>query len=182
MFKWLGVAAALISAGPASAVVVDFENFDIGTQPGFGYLAFPLYHITSFPGTVETDGFNKYIAVDLTNVTKDPVTITFRYHWKQVGQPLGQSYVEKRFFTGIDVFSQGAWKHLNLNFSGYGDFRFGFSVPLEDRILFDNLTYYVERGATVPEPSTWALLLLGFGGIGTALRRATRTAKHRYFA
>ena len=29
----------------------------------------------------------------------------------------------------------------------------------------------------VPEPATWAMMLLGFGGIGMAMRRGRRTAK-----
>jgi hypothetical protein len=29
----------------------------------------------------------------------------------------------------------------------------------------------------VPEPGTWALMLLGFGGIGLALRRGRRRGK-----
>ena len=36
-----------------------------------------------------------------------------------------------------------------------------------DNIVFEN----VGPGATVPEPATWAMLLLGFGGVGTMLRR-----------
>jgi hypothetical protein len=30
--------------------------------------------------------------------------------------------------------------------------------------------------AAVPEPATWALMLLGFGGIGLAMRRRRRPA------
>jgi len=29
----------------------------------------------------------------------------------------------------------------------------------------------------VPEPSTWAMMLLGFGGIGMAMRRSRRRGK-----
>ena len=34
--------------------------------------------------------------------------------------------------------------------------------------------------APVPEPGTWALMLLGFGAIGTALRRALRRTLQRH--
>lgn len=40
------------------------------------------------------------------------------------------------------------------------------------------LTYtYIPLGESVPEPSTWALMLLGFGGIGIAIRRNPRFAR-----
>lgn len=35
-------------------------------------------------------------------------------------------------------------------------------------------TFAVNAIAPVPEPATWALMLIGFGAIGTALRRAPR--------
>lgn len=37
-------------------------------------------------------------------------------------------------------------------------------------------------GAPVPEPATWALMMLGFGGMGAALRRKPRTAARIRYA
>jgi len=37
-------------------------------------------------------------------------------------------------------------------------------------VYWDNLTYSPVRGA-VPEPATWGLMLMGFGGMGAMLRR-----------
>ena len=42
------------------------------------------------------------------------------------------------------------------------------------------LTYFVQLGAgagSVPEPATWAMMLLGFGGIGASMRRQRRLVK-----
>jgi hypothetical protein len=42
------------------------------------------------------------------------------------------------------------------------------------------LTYFVKLGAgggSVPEPATWAMMLLGFGGIGASMRRQRRSVK-----
>ena len=39
-----------------------------------------------------------------------------------------------------------------------------------------------EAVAGVPEPATWAMMLLGFGALGVALRRSRRTAEVRQFA
>jgi hypothetical protein len=35
---------------------------------------------------------------------------------------------------------------------------------------------YIVSGNAIPEPATWALMILGFGGAGAALRRTRRTA------
>lgn len=37
-------------------------------------------------------------------------------------------------------------------------------------------------GAAVPEPSAWALMILGFGAAGAAMRRRTRTRSQLRFA
>jgi hypothetical protein len=45
----------------------------------------------------------------------------------------------------------------------------------EYEFAFDNLTVRTDVGA-VPEPDAWALMLLGFGGLGAALRHRRRLA------
>lgn len=58
-----------------------------------------------------------------------------------------------------------------------GDAGFGLnqrftSVAFSDgRIIGTGLFFATPVAAAVPEPATWALLLLGFGGVGVALRR-----------
>ena len=42
-------------------------------------------------------------------------------------------------------------------------------------LAFDNIVYST-AGTVVPEPSSWALLVLGFGGLGAVLRSARRRA------
>ena len=43
-------------------------------------------------------------------------------------------------------------------------------------ITFDNITLGAATPGGVPEPSTWAMMLLGFGAVGIAMRRR-RTGK-----
>jgi hypothetical protein len=41
-------------------------------------------------------------------------------------------------------------------------------------ILWANFSY---EGGVIPEPATWALLILGFGAVGAAMRRSRRNAQ-----
>lgn len=75
--------------------------------------------------------------------------------------------------------------NFNGNVSGY----YGFSRPTADisyvyfansRIGARNLSYVgpeVNAVGAVPEPATWAMMLLGLGGIGYASRRRNRNGK-----
>jgi hypothetical protein len=46
---------------------------------------------------------------------------------------------------------------------------------------YDSLVINIGEGG-VPEPATWAMMLLGFGAVGWALRRKRRPARARQFA
>ncbi|HVF83510.1 MAG TPA: PEPxxWA-CTERM sorting domain-containing protein, partial [Sphingomicrobium sp.] len=51
----------------------------------------------------------------------------------------------------------------------------GFSISSTTGISsFEQLRLGGVQAAAVPEPSTWALMLLGFGGMGLAMRRNRR--------
>jgi hypothetical protein len=41
---------------------------------------------------------------------------------------------------------------------------------------YDLVSLAIPVNTGVPEPATWALMLLGFGGIGMAMRRSRRTS------
>jgi len=64
---------------------------------------------------------------------------------------------------------------------GHGITHAVLSGPASDYVFVDNVTFgaqYVGPGAdpTVPEPATWAILLLGFFGTGAVLRTHRRAA------
>ena len=59
------------------------------------------------------------------------------------------------------VFSSGGGTH-NDSFNAFGP-----------HFVLDNLTI---NGATVPEPASWAMMMIGFGLVGSSLRRRTTTA------
>lgn len=52
-------------------------------------------------------------------------------------------------------------------------FSFNSNYPAGGGVTTGNASFYV---AAVPEPATWALMLLGFGGTGLVLRRRRRPA------
>jgi hypothetical protein len=56
-----------------------------------------------------------------------------------------------------------------------GDYRisFGGSAPATGGVATGNLTF--QPAAAVPEPATWAMMLLGFGAMGFAITRRRRT-------
>lgn len=60
------------------------------------------------------------------------------------------------------------------------------SIDLDDYFTgegYSHMTFYDTSGGTggggggVPEPSTWAMMLVGFGGIGAAMRRRRRSGR-----
>lgn len=58
----------------------------------------------------------------------------------------------------------------SLNINRVGLTSFTFTGPLQ----IDNVTFDAPVAGAVPEPATWAMMLVGFGGIGFAMRRRSR--------
>jgi hypothetical protein len=53
------------------------------------------------------------------------------------------------------------------------DVSFSGSPPVGETVLRQDISGYVQA---VPEPGTWAMMLVGFAGIGVAMRRRRRPA------
>jgi hypothetical protein len=54
----------------------------------------------------------------------------------------------------------------------------GGRLTLDDSRGWSNAVLYTPPVSGVPEPSTWAMMLFGFGAAGMALRRGTRRSTH----
>ena len=62
-------------------------------------------------------------------------------------------------------------KTLTLNFAGARSFVVSSPNQINPHSVYSEISAYAVGGA-VPEPSTWAMLILGFGLVGGALRSA----------
>jgi hypothetical protein len=79
--------------------------------------------------------------------------------------------------SGIGVLASNApWTHYSIAFTAgnAGSLRAFAGTSSADNIgpLIDNFSF----SASVPEPTTWLMMIMGFGGIGAILRRRTGAA------
>jgi hypothetical protein len=79
--------------------------------------------------------------------------------------------------TGPITVSGTAPLHTAVNLTRPDGFRIRFG-PDAYNVGIDNIEFTVSAvdGTIVPEPSTWALMILGFGGVGAAMRTRRRPA------
>ncbi|WP_426266660.1 PEPxxWA-CTERM sorting domain-containing protein [Sphingomonas sp. LHG3443-2] len=75
------------------------------------------------------------------------------------------------YFSGTIINQGGFLTGKNLSFY-YEDSNLRFNVIGSSYISAQASQFNVVGG--IPEPGTWALMLIGFGAVGTALRRAPR--------
>ena len=96
--------------------------------------------------------------------------------WLLTGAGAGLSFD----LTGISSIDRTVAGQLSLiatgtlNLAGYNPTPGTFSLTTQGNGLVQ--TTFSASTAAVPEPATWALMLLGFGGIGMAMRRRRRPA------
>ena len=71
--------------------------------------------------------------------------------------------------TGGNGYTDG---YFHLRFALNGTTTYGYAAISAEGYRLDSITYE----APVPEPTTWALMILGFGATGAALRRRRQSA------
>ena len=173
-------AAALLSASPASAAVCT------GTAGALPYQTNPNYvDCEALAGNVNggafidqiNAGFDAvgYVGPDLTwsplNDTKDFFAITNGDILQFDSALLGQQFIAVHF--GSAGGGGGAYNQTLF-------FQFNFANPTTqvdlNRMGFSNAIGAFSTPPAVPEPATWAMMLMGFGTAGFALRRRRQTA------
>jgi PEP-CTERM motif len=75
-------------------------------------------------------------------------------------------------YTFAPTFASNAGQYYGL--SGSGITRATLEVSSFDYVLLDNLTFALDEAGAVPEPATWAMMLVGFGMVGGAMRRRAK--------
>jgi hypothetical protein len=197
-------ASILISAGAAeAATVLDFDDLAhnsttptlLGDNEGrFAYKDFLFDHSFS-----ETPSFLVFGRDDARNADQGGATLGNRWDkFPVIVSRLDGGSFDLVSFDFADIRNTGA-RHTNLFQFSYVDGRsdflelttddqvglesafvgktglksFSFAANAEQWAQFDNFMFASPAGA-VPEPSTWAMLIVGFGAVGGAMRRGRR--------
>jgi hypothetical protein len=184
------MAATQIDANPSLAGTQNFSGTECSGTGGFPNcyatqtgvqqgpvtdpLASPAVYKFNFGGQVETSPVFATINGSEFQITYDQATnfLSFLYspgagdpalHYFSIKQANGYAL----FYDAADIFSGG----IDLD------------TLFPNNPGFSHITFFDTKsgggtgedgGGAVPEPSTWAMMLLGFGGMGMAMRRRRR--------
>ena len=161
MNKWIAgaaTAAALTLASPASAqVAYDFSGY----YDGFGAVSVSITasDFITLPGVSAT--------LDSCSVALGPCFNV----WLELNgaPPLDVFWVATGTDPNINDVDIG-WKFDPGSFASLGTFQSTADAPFAYGTLVVS-----ELNPTVPEPVTWAMMLVGFGAVGFAMRRRKQT-------
>jgi len=193
MRKLISAAAAAlalaVSAPAAAATTISFQASGFsgsgGTAPtsavsgSFSYdydVATSLFTLTAFNLTIGPNAYT--LASDVRGVYIDSYGLIIGGRWSQNGSAVEGNTND--FAISIDGFNPmtGTNSYGIGNVSTANGFTLYYSVA-NNSGTFSSTTDGVTRvqnlpaalPAAVPEPATWAMMLLGFGGIGFAMRK-----------
>ena len=181
----LPLAAALFATPAAAAtVVVDYENYTAGdTMAGLTFVSGTPYPILISPGTIETGiGGNTGNYIHLAKEAANPMPSWTNAKFGVFRYRLGADQEYHAPLTSFDIYGSdyailywganksqvitgGTWKTINVNELGTSWLQFR---ALGD-VYVDNLNFSTSIAA-VPEPATWAMMIIGFGAAGTMVR------------
>jgi len=179
-------AACTASAVNAATVVLDFEDVDgtdVKLQNGYG-------------GANWNNGFLTYDSAKAPFSARSGTTVAY-FNYVDGGMTPGK-YYEQAITFDSDVIFQGAWfagDLFDVRFAFYKDgvllglserlamsatstFLAGYAGAVDEvRVLgyagnfvMDDFTYDTEVPA-VPEPASWAMMIVGIGFVGASMRR-----------
>ncbi|MEK7428384.1 MAG: PEPxxWA-CTERM sorting domain-containing protein [Pseudomonadota bacterium] len=144
----------------------DFSHYDLPT-PQFptasGQTAIYANYAKYQPGAVSAPGFEFGEAVQFNGAyfSGNPVGLNFRLYLD------GQLVHETGSFAASDIAT-----YLASGYSGLVNRVevFGYSGSW----VMDDLTFTTGLSSAVPEPATWAMMIVGFGAAGSMVRSARR--------
>jgi hypothetical protein len=201
MLRYLAVAALALVASPVAAQTVTFDEFT--TSDSFQTTAFPFdsnglhfsdpgLHGSSAAlfwgsgsafnadpgGATLTHNYSNSITVTRTgggtfNLVSFDLADLFNYQFGSSGS-VNVSFVDA-LGTSTDVFNLDTMAGLqtfNVNRDDLLSFTFG-GPGATGTAQIDNIVYTTAAAPSVPEPATWAMMLLGLGAAGAFMRRSS---------
>ncbi len=172
-----GSAAAMVpTAADAQSYSSNFSNLATqGDGAGFYY----------FTGQSALQMFN---GTGLTSVNQFELNLIGGSNGNYVTQPLGLTFQINGVTVGTTTYNPGdaANRLLNFSFGSIGSASTNYtlsafvSTPVCNGCgalqLSERNPFTLSNGNAVPEPATWAMMLLGFGMMGFAVRRSRKAA------
>jgi PEP-CTERM motif len=156
-----------------SLVTNEYAGFGVSFSPGLGYSP-----QTGFPNIqgATLGNFSPYI--------QGPYTLSFNTQQSDVAFAMvsnGTQYLFEALLGGLTVesFTSAVPFNTSANFFGFTGSAFDairITSLQSDSLLIDNLQ--LGSPGAVPEPGTWAMILLGFGAVGFSMRRSARRRRH----
>lgn len=123
-----------------------------------------------------TNGFSTGFSFFYTSSTAAQVNV-----WSGLnatGSLLGSINLASQFNSGCSGDPSGGF--CNFTNAGVAFAGTAFSIDFggtAGQTGYDNITFGSDVAGAVPEPSTWAMMLVGFGAVGGALRSSKRKRK-----
>jgi hypothetical protein len=168
---------------PGETLITDFSNSAAPNLSGDGLFVGGSYSYSAAPAfSASTVDTNQYLSLQ----TGQTETVTFS-STKEVSVYLGSldsynliAFSNGQSFDGDQLaVASGADDGNQTAANTNGRFIFNFASPVDSVTLSSSgVAFEVAdvAGATVPEPSTWAIMLVGFGAIGASMRSRRRQA------
>lgn len=152
-------AATVVATGPVITNNSGLYSGKVTGTPGafsqtFSFLAPVGYMLQSADITSNYTGSNKKANIDFTSVLLNGVA----FNIISTGQSEFRSIFDRPLLAG--------WNTITVSGNA------GVGAKLADAAFTGTLSF----GNAVPEPATWALMLLGIGGIGAGMRRRNVSA------
>ena len=120
--------------------------------------------------------FNGVLGSTFTSNTISNASVTLSTYYSAANALFGGTLLQTSAFTGTGVFTGTNLVGLNLPFSETVRYDITFGTGGGNFNGTANVT------TAVPEPATWAMMMLGFAGLGVAVRRRPKTTVRVRFA